>query len=706
MKNIYANLFRQNSFRSVMLMVLMALLTLVTVPSMAAITAKVNFSTFSCFQDQNNGSTFGELIVWRSTFANAGNNYQTEVARLRITGNLTNYNLNLGSIAGHFTCTFVNSNYSGASYTATSPFDFNNSAYYTDGTTFDFTITCTPPDLTPPTATSAATNTTGDKITINFSEDMESSYEDGSSLVVTEGTSTISVTGVTFSGTTAELTLATNISPGTTVTVAYEEGPYSLTDNSFNECLSFNLTVTNNVVASGSSPTVTTTAASSIKSTSATLGGNVTADGGASVTARGVVYSSTDATPTIGEPGVTQVSIGTGTGAFSQNITSLTLGTTYYFNSYATNTSGTAYGTVSSFIPACDGATEGTLAQHEDISNISVSGAEKYLSTSSSCRTIALVSPSGGSPVSGAVNGKVWVRNTVPTFNNKPFVPRSYEITPVSNPATATGTVTLYFTQADFDAYNTAYNGADLPYNGTDAENLRFNARIYKFSGTSSDGTGMPGSYTQPGISITPSTVVWNATMSRWEVTFTTTGFSGFFLGNATQLLPIVITSFEGKTMATGNALQWQTSVEENAREMQLERSADGLQYTTIASIAAKGKASAYSYTDAKAVGTQYYRLKLVDKDGSVTYSQVLKLQSAATGLRLQLFPNPVSHQLLLTSNTQAGTVKLYNVMGNVVLQQNWKQGQVISVSHLPAGSYIVELSNQQQTVRDRVVKQ
>jgi Secretion system C-terminal sorting domain/Putative flagellar system-associated repeat len=691
------------STKVMMLSILLA--TLFISNAHAAITAKVNFSTFSCFQSQNNGSSFGELIVWRSSFANAGNNYQTEVARLRITGNLTNYSLSLGSTTGHFTCTFVNSNYSGASYTATAPFDFNYSAYYTNGTTFDFTITCTPPDLTPPTATSAATNTTGDKITINFSEDMESSYEDGSLLTVKEGTTTIGVTGVTFSGTTAELTLATNISAGTTVTVAYEEGNYTLVDAGFNDCLTFTLTVTNNVVASGSSPTVTTTAASAIKSRSATLGGNVTADGGASVTARGVVYSSADATPTIGEPGVTQVGIGTGAGAFSQNITGLTLGTTYYFNSYATNTSGTAYGTISSFIPACDGATEGTLAQHEDISNISVGGEGKYLSTSSSCRTIALVSPSGGSPVSGAVNGKVWVRNTVPTFNNKPFVPRSYEITPVSNAATATGTVTLYFTQTDFDAYNATYNGVDLPYNGADAESLRFNARIYKFSGTSSDGTGMPGSYTQPGVSITPSSVVWNATMSRWEVTFTTTGFSGFFLGNVTQLLPIVIASFEGKTMATGNAIQWQTSVEENAREMQLERSADGLQYTTIASIAAKGKASAYRYTDAKAVGTQYYRLKLIDKDGSATYSHVLKLQSAAAGLRLQLFPNPVSHQLLLTTNAQAGTVKLYNVMGNVVLQQNWKQGQSISVGHLPAGSYIVELSNQQQTVREKVIK-
>ena len=96
-------------------------------------------------------------------------------------------------------------------------------------------------------------------------------------------------------------------------------------------------------------PTVTTTAASSIASTSATLGGNVTADGGASVTERGIVYSTTDATPTI-EEGATKVIMGSGTGPISQSVGSLTPGTLHYFNAYATNSAGTSYGDVATFI--------------------------------------------------------------------------------------------------------------------------------------------------------------------------------------------------------------------------------------------------------------------------------------------------------------------------------------------------------------------
>ncbi len=97
-------------------------------------------------------------------------------------------------------------------------------------------------------------------------------------------------------------------------------------------------------------PSVTTTAISTYNATSATMGGNVTADGGATVTERGVVYSSTDATPTIGETGVTKDANGTGTGSFSKSITGLSGNTTYYVCAYATNnTARTVYGTVVSF---------------------------------------------------------------------------------------------------------------------------------------------------------------------------------------------------------------------------------------------------------------------------------------------------------------------------------------------------------------------
>jgi len=92
-------------------------------------------------------------------------------------------------------------------------------------------------------------------------------------------------------------------------------------------------------------PTLTTTVVTSIALTSATSGGNISSDGGASVTSRGICYS-TSPSPTTAS---SLVSGGTGIGSFISNMTGLTSGSTYYVRAYATNSVGTAYGNQVSF---------------------------------------------------------------------------------------------------------------------------------------------------------------------------------------------------------------------------------------------------------------------------------------------------------------------------------------------------------------------
>ena len=92
-------------------------------------------------------------------------------------------------------------------------------------------------------------------------------------------------------------------------------------------------------------PTVATTVISTFDATSASMGGEVTSAGLGTVTDRGVVYNSTG-TPTISD---VKVQIGTGTGIFSQSISSLSASTTYYVRAYAINSEGTSYGAEESF---------------------------------------------------------------------------------------------------------------------------------------------------------------------------------------------------------------------------------------------------------------------------------------------------------------------------------------------------------------------
>jgi flagellar hook assembly protein FlgD len=87
-------------------------------------------------------------------------------------------------------------------------------------------------------------------------------------------------------------------------------------------------------------PLVSTASVTDITTTTAMSGGNVTSNGGASITERGVCWSTTE-NPTIAD---SKTSDGAGAGSFTSNISGLTASTTYHVRAYATNSVGTGYG--------------------------------------------------------------------------------------------------------------------------------------------------------------------------------------------------------------------------------------------------------------------------------------------------------------------------------------------------------------------------
>jgi len=96
-------------------------------------------------------------------------------------------------------------------------------------------------------------------------------------------------------------------------------------------------------------PIVSTNIISSISSSGAVSGGNITSNGGANITAKGICWS-TSANPTIDL--TTKTNEGTGNGTFTSSITGLNANTTYYVRAYATNIVGTTYGSQQTFTTA------------------------------------------------------------------------------------------------------------------------------------------------------------------------------------------------------------------------------------------------------------------------------------------------------------------------------------------------------------------
>jgi uncharacterized protein (TIGR02145 family) len=133
-------------------------------------------------------------------------------------------------------------------------------------------------------------------------------------------------------------------------------GDGSIDRNSSSRTFGFSVRCLKDIV-----PSVSTTTVSNVTATSANTGGNVTQDGGAPVTMRGVAYGTSSGPTTSGSI----TNDGTGTGVFTSALAGLTPSTTYYVRAYATNPVGTAYGNVISFstntsngFSSCGGVTD------------------------------------------------------------------------------------------------------------------------------------------------------------------------------------------------------------------------------------------------------------------------------------------------------------------------------------------------------------
>ena len=145
-------------------------------------------------------------------------------------------------------------------------------------------------------------------------------------------------------------------------------------------------------------PTVTTATPVSITTNSATLGGNVTDDGGDAVTNRGIVYS-TSPDPDLDD---NVVQIGSGTGSFSATVSGLASGTPYYVRAYATNSEDTAFGTEQSFTTLVEVTSINRHSPTQQLTNSNFVVFEVNLSGPVSGLTAARYSLTESGDVSGA----------------------------------------------------------------------------------------------------------------------------------------------------------------------------------------------------------------------------------------------------------------------------------------------------------------
>ncbi|MBS1782885.1 MAG: T9SS type A sorting domain-containing protein [Bacteroidetes bacterium] len=332
------------------------------------------------------------------------------------------------------------------------------------------------------------------------------------------------------------------------------------------------------------------------------------------------------------------------------------------------------------------------------------------------CNIHAGIQTIGNNPVNGTITSKVSINSSVPTLpNGNPYVQRHYDLEPMASSSYATGKLTLYFTQSEFNNYNTVsgINFPHFPTNPTDTAGIA-NVRITQVHGTGTNPTNYTG-YVGNGPSavlINPddSNIIWNSAKNWWEISFNVTGFSGFYLHTTATGMPLAVhlLSFNGQLKDKDNELFWQTSDEQNNAGFEVERSIDAVQFVTIGKVQSKGydnQANLYTYTDIQPKEpVYYYRLKIWDKNGAYTFSNVVKLERKNIGKpSFVIMPNPASISLIISTTAPGKDFILYDITGRKLIHRPiTTEKTTIDISFLSAGVYLYDYGGE----RGKLVKE
>lgn len=172
--------------------------------------------------------------------------------------------------------------------------------------------------------------------------------------------------------------------------------------------------------------------------------------------------------------------------------------------------------------------------------------------------------------------------------------------------------------------------------------------------------------------------------------------------------LPVELLRFTGSERPEGVLLQWVTASEDRSSHFEVQRSTDGARWGTLGEVAAQG--TSFSPTDYSLLdpspfnGTNYYRLRMVDTDGTSELSQVVSV-TRKSGQRL--FPNPCKGEFVVDLPAAQAAIEVHDAIGQRVparLEAISDRLTRVSLGRPVAGIYFVRIGVGAEGVVERVV--
>lgn len=319
-----------------------------------------------------------------------------------------------------------------------------------------------------------------------------------------------------------------------------------------------------------------------------------------------------------------------------------------------------------------------------------------------------------GSNIGSAAALKCTVVDTLPV--NVVYVPNSLIV--VNSPGFANNSA------------QTDTQDGDFAFKATSGSNTYVKFYIGTGATSTSGGVLQPGeSYTLRFKVTTPAILQMLSTVTNTARITGENAFGDQFVDDGTAtiaaggVMPVKMTSFTVKKESNNAVLRWATATETDNDHFEIERSFDGLNFSKVGTVNGNGTTTtsrSYTYADPLAninAKILYYRLRIVDIDGKLSFSQVvaLRLDGSLTMSNFTVYPNPFTSNIKLQVNSakqENSSIRFINMNGQEVLKRNvtlMPGDNIVVVKDLETvapGMYVMELRTADGAITQRIVKQ
>lgn len=173
-----------------------------------------------------------------------------------------------------------------------------------------------------------------------------------------------------------------------------------------------------------------------------------------------------------------------------------------------------------------------------------------------------------------------------------------------------------------------------------------------------------------------------------------------------TGTLPLRLISFIGTKQNNNAQLKWLTANEINVARFEVERSGDGQNFVTIATVLPG--INLYSFSDVdifNKTSIAFYRLKSVDADGRFSFSRIVRLSNQLLA-ELSAFPNPVKDLVTITGLKENGIISLMTTQGKLLKKEIvTTQNITLDMSLYTKGAYLLWYTHKNKVTSVKIIK-